>query len=615
MPNSRTHIPAVLFAAAAAHSANAQGVIELDEITAFANLTPTEISRTGATVEILTEDELRAEGTLKLADFLSRRAGVSITANGGIGSTTRVRLRGLPAQYIAVRIDGIDVTDPSGTQVSFDFGRLTTSDISRIEIVKGSQSALYGSSAVGGVINITTNRATEPGTTVSVDVEGGSFETYRGALNVSTLAERGELSFSLSRIQSEGFSAADENAGNVEPDGHDATRLSFFGAYDATDTVRIGASGFVQNSMTQFDNFDFGTGLPVDGPFLTDVEDAKLRGARAFVEIDGNSVDHTLSLSYFENDRFNDLGSGTTNFFGNRHKFDYVGTASLGNASTISFGAEYLEESFRSSDSFGSPPASGTRTIAAIFAEGFFAVSPQTDLSAALRVDDYSDFDNFVSGRLALAYRPSNGTVLRAVASNGFRAPSLFELNDPAFGNPALLAEESVNFELGVDQTFGNGAQVGATLFNTRIDNLIDFVFPAGYVQTTGVTKTQGAELFGRFPIGANASVFGNYTYTDAKNPAGTQLVRVPKHDLTAGVEGNITERLNGVLTVQAVSGLVDGVPLDDYVVANATLRYDLTDQAEAYLRIVNITNEQYQTVRGYGTSDRAFYVGIRGNF
>lgn len=615
MAASSKQIAASLLGFLAAQGAQAQGTIELDEITAFANLAPTEINRTGASVDVIDEEELRKEGPVQLAEFLSRRAGISLASNGGLGSTTSLRVRGLAGQYIAVRIDGIDVTDPSGTQVSFDFGKLSTADVSRVEVVKGSQSALYGSSAVGGVINITTKRASEPGTTVSVDVEAGSFDTYRGAVNIGTLGDRGEISFSLSRVTAKGFSAADENAGNTERDGHDATRLSFFGAYDASETVRVGAAGFFQDSATDFDNFDFGTGLPVDGPFLTDAQDSTTRGLRTFVEIDGDRIDQTISVSYFDNDRFSDLGSGTSNFFGDRRKIDYVGTASILNGSSLSFGAEYVDESFDVSDSFGSPPASGSRTIAAMFAEGSFALSPDTDLSAALRVDDYSDFDNFVSGRLALAYRPAVGTVLRAVASNGFRAPSLYELNDPSFGNQALLAEESVNFELGVDQTFGNGSQIGATLFATRIDNLIDFVFPAGYVQTNGTTKTNGLELFGRYPVSASASIFGNYTYTDAKNPSGQQLVRVPRNDLTLGIEGDITDKLRGLLTVHAVSGLVDGVPLDDYVAANASFSYALTDTAEAYLRIVNITDEQYQTVRGYGTSDRAFYVGLRTSF
>jgi vitamin B12 transporter len=595
--------------------AAAQGAFDLGEITAFANLTPTEVNRTGATVDVVTEEEMRAEGTQLLSSFLARRPGISVTSSGGPGSATTMRVRGLDSKYIAVRIDGIDVTDPSAPQIQYDFGKLTTADVSRVEIVYGTQSALYGSSAVAGVINITTTRATEPGTTLRAEVEGGSYGTIGGSLGVTTVTDRSNLAFTLSHFQTDGFSAASEANGNTEPDGYETTRLSFFGSYDVTDDLRLGLNGFWQEYSGDTDGFDFGTGLPADGPFLTEGEDGTARGLRAFAEYSPGAIDHSIALAYYDNDRTNDIGFGTSSFLGERTTLEYLGTTSILNGSTLSFGAVFSEERFDTSDSFGGA-ASGDRQVGAVFAEGQFALSPATDLAVSLRYDDYSDFGDFVSGRLALAYRPADGTTLRAVLSNGFRAPSLFEINDPTYGNASLTPEESRTFELGVEQRFSGGATLQATAFWTDIDDLIQFIFPAGYVQTTGTTETRGVSLSGSLPLGSRAELFGNYTYTDANAPDGSQLVRVPKNDLSLGVSGDITDRLRGVATAQFVSGVEDiGGPLDDYWVANATLTYEISETTETYLRVVNIFDEDYEVIEGYGTSGRAFYVGLRARF
>lgn len=595
--------------------AEAQGAFDLGEITAFANLTPTEVNRTGATVEVLTEEAIRAEGTQLLSSFLARQPGISVTSSGGPGSATTMRVRGLDSKYIAVRVDGIDVTDPAGPQIQYDFGKLTTADVSRVEIVYGTQSALYGSSAVAGVINITTNRATEPGTTASVSVEGGSYGTIGGSLNVATLTDRASLSFTASRFQTDGFSAASESNGNTEPDGYETTQLSFFGTYDVTDELTLGLNGFWQEYSGDADGFDFGTGLPADGPFLTEGEDGTARGLRAFAEYSPGAIDHSVALSYYDNDRANDIGFGTSNFLGERTTLEYLGTTTILTDSTLSFGASFSEENFDTSDSFGGA-ASGDRQIGAVFAEGQFALNPATDLALSLRYDDYSDFGDFLSGRLALAYRPAEGTTLRASLSNGFRAPSLFEINDPTYGNPDLSPEESRTLEFGVEQIFAGGAAFQATAFWTEIDDLIQFFFPAGYLQTDGTTQTRGVSLSGTLPLGDRAQLFGNYTYTDATAPDGNQLVRVPRNDLNLGISGDITDRLSGVATAQFVSGVEDiGGPLDDYWLANATLTYEISETTETYLRVVNIFDEDYEVIEGYGTSGRAFYVGLRARF
>lgn len=592
-------IPAI----AAAGALSAQTVIELDEITATASLTAVETNRTGATVDVIDAEEIERERKTQLLDLLRGRAGLSATSNGGIGTDATLRIRGLGRQYIAVRVDGIDISDASQPQIGYDFGKMTPADIGRIEIVKGTQSALYGSAAVAGVIDITSRRAQTPGTTVTTDIETGTYDTLRGAMNIATLGASGEVSLTLSHVNTAGFSAADENDGNPEADGYEATRLSFFAAQDVSDRLRIGLNGFVEEYDLEFDS---GIG-PADGPQF---DEGRSRGLRAFAEIDGDTVRHTIAATGYDITRAGDFGGFPYDYSSDRQTVEYLGSTELG-ATVLSFGARFSDESFYS----GSEGAAGDRRTAAVFTEALYPIGAAADLSISLRQDDYSDFGGFTSGRLALAYRPSEPTTLRAVLSNGFRAPSLYELNAPFIGNPALAAEESVTAELGVEHRYASGARVQATLFHTEIDNLVQFSGGA-YNQVAGKSTTQGIELSGEAPLSDGLEIFGSYTFTDATAPDGSQTIRVPEHDLTLGMSAQLSERISASGSIQAVRGLIDvGGPLPDYEVAYATVSYAVSETTQTYLRIENLFDEEYQTIEGYGTSDRAFYVGLRAQF
>lgn len=601
---------AAALAVALPQSALAQAELELDEITVFANQTPTEIDRTGASVDVITEDELEAAGDIRLSDFLNRRAGVSVFSNGPVGARTNVSIRGLPGRYVEVRIDGIDVSDPSSPAADTDFGRLNTSNIQRIEILKGSQSALFGSSAVAGVINITTKRATEPGTSAEVALEYGSYDTFRGAASVTTLTDTAELSFGISRVQSDGFSAADENDGNTEADGHESTRLTFSGAVQATDTLRLGLSGFYEDSLT---DTDASGGIGGDSPIPN--SDVESWGLRAFAELTTGAIDHTFAISTFRIDRAETTTFGTSESEGERLTAEYRGTTELNARTTLSFGADYTEESFKGS-------ADGNRDIIGLFGEALFAPNDQTDIAVSVRGDEYSDFGSFVSGRLAVAYRPTNQLVLRGTLANGFRAPTLFDINSPNFGNPDLDPETSWSAELGAEYLLANGGRIGATLFYTEITDLIGFD-PSTFqsIQVDGTSVSQGIELSAAVPVTDQVELFGSFTYTDAEDGNGDRFVRVPETDLVVGVTADLTDRFSATATVQSVTGLQDRnfgtglFDLDDYILANASVSYDVTDAVEAYFRVENLFDEQYQTVSGFGTSDRAFYAGLRASF
>jgi vitamin B12 transporter len=608
------HLPAALIPALLLPAvAPAQSVFDLDEIVFSANLSEVEAERSGVTVEVITEEDLAASGDLQISDYLARLPGLTVTNDGPLGQNSFPRIRGLDGRYIAVRINGIDVNDPSLIQNQTNFGGLTTANISRIEVLYGSQSALYGSEAVAGVINIrTTEIPEEIGSETRWSLEAGSYQTVIGSLSYGVRGERGGLALSLSRLVTEGFSAAEENDGNTEEDGHRGTTLGLSGEYALTETVTLGVDAFWQDTFTEFDAF---AGPGGDGPQTQDVTQ---RGARVFAQIDGTAVDHEISLSGFETDRYFPLGF-TQRYVGERTELRYLGTYGFGTDSVLSFGLERSEERFRAD------ALSGQIDVTSGFADLVWAVTPDVDVSLSGRIDDHSRFGSQESLRVAVAWRPDGDTVIRASIGQGSRAPSLFELFS-AFGDPTLQPEQSLSFELGAERNIG-AFSLGATLFWIEIDNLIDFdpSSPACgsgfgcYNQVPGQTTTRGLELSADYDITDRLSAFGTYTYTDTETAAGGRLARVPLHHYSLGVSGDITDRtrfdIAGIGAVDTAVSAFAPNPLDDYFVVHATLGYEVASGVEAYLRIENLFDTEYQTSPGYGTSDRAFYLGLRSRF
>lgn len=604
---------AVTFASPArAQDALAGDGLDLGTITVSANQQETETARSGSTVEVVEEEEIRAAGEVPVAEFLDSLPGISVSSNGPVGTQTTLRIRGAAGYYVGVYVDGIEVTDPSNTQISFDWANLMTSDLCRIEVLKGAQSALYGSEAVAGVINITTNRASEPGVANRFAVELGSYNSAKLSFNSSWLGENGSFAATLSRVSTDGFSAADENDGNTEDDGLVATRLSFAGEYDVTDVLTLGGAGFWQYSDGEFDASGGGPGGDAANYSLSEEY-----GARAFARLEQGAVEHEVSAQYYAIDRTSHDGLyGDTLYTGDRSSVAYLGGTSLGPAVDLSFGADATWETFNSTYNDGAYELYG------VFAETSWAPSDQLDVVASLRHDEHSDYGGHTTGRLSVAYRPTEDLILRFATGTGFRAPSLYELYSP-YGDPDFQPEESVTYELGAEKRFGADAFVKATLFRTEITDQIVYNFSSwSYEQQSGTSEMQGVELSTGMALTPSLRLRGNYTYTEAEDATDRRLARVPQHDLNLSLAADLTADLTATLSVQHVADTVDGigsppveVDLPDYTLVNLGMGYALNDATTAYFRVENLFDEQYQRAHGYGTSDRAFYFGVRGSF
>lgn len=601
------HLATCALCALATAPALAQEAFELDAITVTANQTATALGRSGATVEVISAEEVQAAPRARLGDFLTFQPGISASANGPLGTTSTVRIRGLGGAYVPVFIDGIDVTDPASSGGGFDFGGLTNAGLGRIEVLKGSQSARFGQNAVGGVINIQSLRPTEDGVHGFAEVEAGSFDTRRGVLGLTARSARTDLAFSISRTETDGFSAS---AFGTEDDGYEATRANLYFRQQITDTLAAGLSALHIDSRAEFDEFG-GDGAP---PF-DEVNKTEATGLRGFVELQTGAVGHELALSWFESDRTSHSNGVTDPFKGERQRAEYRGSYDPGGIWTLNFGTDYTEEK----------DLNQKIDIVGVQAELLIAPTDTLDLAFSVRNDDHSEFSSEISARAALAWRMREDLILRASASDGFRAPTLVQL-DPFFGDPTFQPETSTSYEIGLEKRLEGDGFLRATLFHTEIDNQIFFDgnstrCPSGFgCFETGDFEGQGIELSARVPINAHLTLDAAYTYTDAEQN-GARAARVPRHDFALGLAAQITPRLDAQFTLQHVAD-VEPSPfapamnkVGDYTLFHASARYALTDRVDLFVRVENLMDEDYETAGGFNTSGRAAYAGLRASF
>lgn len=581
--------------------------IELEEIVVFGGLLPTNLNTTGATIDVAESEDIQ-RGGLGAAAALDALPGVAVSANGGLGGSATVRVRGLSGPYVGVRIDGIDVADPSGPQTAFNFGTLTSGSLDRIAVVKGTQSAVYGSEAIAGVVEVESWRPRVDGFSGKAQAEVGSFETRAANLSFGFLDARAELALNLGRVTSEGFSARENDDEN---DGFEQSTVNLFAAYQVSDTIRLGLAGIWSDGSAEFDRSEFDN---------TGEIDETRRGIRVFGELQTGAWTHELSFSRFEIDRY-DAGGFTRDFQGERDTAAYLAQGDISSSMTLALGADWTEE--RSELDGDSYDASNL----AVFAELKATPTDAIELSLTLRYDDYSDFDGQVSGRAALSYQLNDATIVRASLGTGYRAPSLYERFGPYAGANPLDPEESLSFDLGIEHAYGNRGSVKATLFWAEIDNLIGFGASSNclpsqtfgcYIQTDGTTDTRGLELSGSYALTDRITVSGAYTLTNAENN-GDRVILVPRHDLSLALQADITDRLQVGLNMTRVADTLDGfgtpTALDDYTVWDVSARYDITDTASVYGAVDNVADASYQTVRGFNAPERTIRFGVETSF
>ena len=578
----------------------AEELIVLDEITVTAGYTDSGINETGASVSVLDEQDFQFSSS-GIVQAFENVAGVSMDTTGGLGALATISVRGLKQQYIGVRFNGMDITDPSGTQLTYDFGALTSMGLGQIEFVKGSQSAVFGSEAVGGVINLKTLSSKEEGSRGKFTFDLGSNETYSSSLSYEKVDEKGSAAVSVSRAETAGFSAKKTGAGANELDPYSGNQISASFNRELKNSLEFSLSALKSAESISYDG-DFSP--------LTDTIDRDTTVMRGSVSFNLGATSHEVGMTNGDFKRVYSFGT----YDSDRRDVEYKGEAAFSGIS-FTFGAHRSEETI---DAVGT---NGNDTEEAYFLEANTSITDELELSATARQTDSDDFGSNISYRTAAIYRLNNGVAFRAMGSSGFRAPSLYERYG-AFGagNINLKPEESETQEIGVEKIYESGSSVRMTIFNTNVDNLIEYdTGTFSYTQATNSRKSQGIEFEGKWLASDTISVGGSYAFVDAKT--GTEVAaRVPEHDLSLSISTSHTPKINSNLEINYIMDYNDTVSgslveMPDYTVTNLAVSYDISNNLLGYVRIQDLMDTDYETVKDFNTGGRQIFAGISATF
>ncbi len=621
---------------------------DLGTIFVSGGLTPIEGSAYGRAGSVITEEEIEARNAVYVADLLRSLPGVSVSRTGAYGSVTQVRLRGHEGNHTLVLIDGIEVAAPNTGE--YDFSGLLAADIERIEVIRGPQSALYGSNAIGGVISITTKTAQQPGFSGNVGFEVGSDGTTEGRLGLRLNTERGQLSFSAARRDTGGFDISGTPGG--EDDGDLNRTYNLKGRYQVNEALTIGGSIRHVDRTGDSDSGVFGAptraGLVVDDLSGTSLQETY---GGVFAELDtlGGRLLNRVDLSFGTIDRQGVNGAGVRNAdnSGTRAKVAYRGTVALDAPTlnsanhTLTFAAEWERLTYKENDpTIVFAPGqlvkrSREQTAIALEYQGDFGNG--FALQGSVRHDFNDKFKDFTTYAIGASYQlPNQTTRLHASYGTGVQNPTLIEqfgFFANFAGNPNLEPEQSKGWDFGVEQQFLNGrGLIDVTYFNEELTDEITSVFDPGTgistpVNQTGTSDRQGIEVAASAALTDRLDMSLSYTWLDAENPNGSVEVRRPEHEalLRLGyMMPNDRTRLN--LEVQHVAGLFDSdftaasrganvVKLQDYTLVNLGFSHEITDDIQVYGRIQNVTDESYEELDGYSTQGRTAFFGVTANF
>lgn len=603
-------------------------MVDIGEVVVTPNRTATDRTKVGSKVETVTQEEIEQESKPLLTDYLTLLPGIHVAPPGGRGQETSLSIRGADKKYIKTLFDGIDISDPSATQVQSAWEHVIAGPVTGIEVLKGSQGTLYGADAVAGVIGISTLGGIDLGIHHEISVEGGSFGTVRGGYRLSGASETGRAALNIHGLHTDGISAADSRFGNTERDAYRNVTATFAGEQRVTEAFSVFGSALYVDSFAEFD--DSGN-PPRDNPF--NEARSTQRGARVGFNADllDGRFRNTVSVQGYDVDRdlhtVSSFGPFDGNYRGQRAKADYLGAFDVSDWLTVQFGLDHERQSAKVTDNYGTN-TSESFGLTGIWGQVIVEPVAGLTLTGAARHDEHSVFGGYSTYRLTGSYQLADfGTRFHASLGTGFRAPSLYELFAPfGTGNPDLKPEESTSFDIGVEQTFLEGRMIAdVTYFQLDTKNLIDYSSSTfSYVQIPGVTRRNGVEASLAWAATPWLDIKAAYTFTRTRQADGLRRPRVPAHVAALSATVRPAERWEITGTARAVIDTEDrvsvpggfqDVAVDDFVLVDARVSYRPTDNTELYVRGENLLNQKYQTVKGYGMPGIGVYAGFRARF
>ena len=600
-------IPSFLLAVTPAYSA--EPVEELPSIEVSSSRLKTTKEKYAGSITIITEEEIKQSGLPKVEDILRNQLSLGVFKQGGVGGESTIRMRGAGASSTLVIIDGVRVN--GNTQGHFDFRNLNTENIERIEILRGPQTTIWGSDAVGGVINIVTKKGR--GTpTHYLSFEGGSFGTYKEGLGSSGVIEDIDYSFSASRTDISGYSDFNENriveGGNVpEKDGYENTSLT---SRVGTSFSGDGRAEFIGRYTRSYSDVDTTTG---DKNFRdTEIESVYLAFPVSKSVTPWWRIKLNPNMAYDVNEP--DTETNDDQIFNRTYIADLQNNVDINEYLSAVFGGEFRAQNGRNNRN------GFTRNTfnQGYFFQGQFDWNDKVLLTAGFRKDLNDTYEDALTYKFEGAYNFKQWDFrLRGAYATGFRAPTFNELTFPGFGNPDLQPEKSESFEIGFDKDlFDQLVRLEVTFFNIEFENLIENS-PA---ENIGLTKSRGIEAHVGVQLPYNLHLSNNYTWTEAVDAIDDiPLRRRPKHQYSATLSHNWKNKLFSQLGLTARSGVLDNssgsMTVPGFATLRASISYKLNKNLELNARGENILDKEYEEVARRSTSDAAAYAGFTYTF
>lgn len=617
--------------------AGATGANGVAELVVTATRTAQPIEKVGASVTVLTQAAIEASQAISVVELLAQAPGVSFTRNGGPGTASSINIRGAETQHTVVLIDGVKLNDPSSTQGGFNSGNLLVGDISRIEILRGAQSTLWGSQAIGGVVNIVTADPTTPFAS-SIDAEAGARKTGYLRAGIGGAGDKITWRVAGGYYTTDGFSAYKPGK---EKDGYQNSGLSGRFRVALSDTVSAEVRSVWSKGKNDFDGFN------VDSPEFGRTEELVVYTGLNASLLDGR-WNNRIGYAYTDTDRENINPARpavplTFDAAGKNKRWEYQGVFAFTDTVSATFGAESENARMRTRSPSVSKPnpafATGKVGVDSVYGQLQAEVVPGLTLTAGVRYEDHDTYGSHTLGQASAAWALNEGnTVLRASFGQGFRAPGLYELFSE-YGNLNLSPEKFDSWDAGIEQRFlGGKARASATWFHREADNEIRFFSCTGgadplcapggasrfgYYDNVLKTKAQGLELIGEVKPVANLTITGNYTYTDAENDSGAnkgkQLTRRPKNMANLSATYVWPVRLTTTAAIRHVGKTYNNDAntqvVASYTVVDLRASYPLSEGLEVFGRVENAFDKDYQTILNYGTPGRGAFVGLRARF
>jgi len=627
----RRAIPALVLAVTAATASAADAPTPapslLPETVVTATRMATPSREVGSSITVVTGAELERRKISFVSDALRGLPGVSVNRTSTRGSFTEVRIRGAEANQTLVLIDGIKVNDPALSS-QFDFANLLVNEIDRIEVLRGPQSVLYGSDAVGGVINIITKRgAGAPVATASTGY--GSFKSLETKGGVRAGGKRYNVALDGSYYRTDGISAASEDRGNSESDSYRNRAVNGSMAIRPWDILEFSLVGRWRRGKQDTDAFTF---VAVDDDSSTESLERSGRGEIKLTLLDG-MWENRLSGSLFENELDSDGGAfGASNTTGTRRKWQYQTNfifetqEIIASKHTATFGVENERDKVRAQSAFSDVDQSiDSQSYFGQYQIGF---ADRLFLTGGGRFDDNDLFENATTYRVTAAIQiPETNSKLHASIGTAVKNPTVFELfgfTSSFTGNPNLQSESARGFDVGIEQNLFGGRFVGdVTFFQNRIDDLIEG-FGSTAINLSGTSRITGVEMAGRAQLTEGLEVSGSYTWMTTEDPSGTQLVRRPRHAANVKLDYAFLEKKRANVSVDLnyngpqqdnAFGPFRQVTLGGYALLNAAASYRVSDQIELFVRTENLLNQSYEEVYTFGTPGISAFGGVRIRF